>query len=211
MTLTVADIASLAFDGLAQGISGVVHAATLDNGTEYTGRMVLTGGAPSGGLPMCKAHDRVQPAVLEGFSVVAQPGDTVAAGGVTYYVVASRDVAAAGGAVEARVIAAGDMLWQAATFQRETQTTDSAGGFTSSWATLASVTVGIVAMSGAERFFGGQVEETARLQVMVPYVSGLTSKDRLLIGSTAYAIGYVDDFESRGKWHVVDLQGGVAT
>lgn len=211
MTLTVADIASLAFDGLAQGISGVVHAATLDNGTQYTGRMVLTGGAPSGGLPMSTAKDRMQPAVLEGFSVVAQPGDTVTANSVLYYIAATRDVAAAGGAVEARVIASGDMLWQAATFQRETQTTDSAGGFTTSWATLASVTVGIVSMSGAERFFGDQVQETSRLRAMVPYVSGLTSADRLLIGSTAYAIEYVDDFEARGKWHVVDLQGGVAT
>ncbi len=211
MTLSLADIAAMAFDAISGSLSGVVQSATLDNGTEYTGRMVLTGGAPSGGLPMSKAADRAQPAVLEGFEAIAQPGDTVAAGGVTYYITSTRDIAATGGVVEARVIASGDMLWQAATFQRETQTTDSAGGFTSAWATLASVTVGILSLSGSERFFANQVDETARLRVMVPHVSGLTSKDRLLIGATAYAIDYVDDFEMRGKWHIVDLQGGVAT
>jgi len=206
---TVAEITKAAFDGVAASITDAVLSATLDDGTStYAGRIVLAGEKAASGFPMSSAKDRVQDAVLEGFSVVANAGWTVAAGGVTYFILGVRDVVAAGGAVMARVISQSDMLWQTVTFESKARTSDGMGGYTDAWSALATVSAGVMYTGGNEGFDAMRVTANASLQLVVQAVSGLAADDRVVIGSDTYNITHVDDFERRGVWHVVTLESG---
>lgn len=214
MPTTVAAIAKTAFDAVAGAITDAVLDGTLNDGsTDYTGRVVLGGENAPAGFPMPISKDKVRPAYLEGYSSVAQPGWTLVADSVTYHVLGVRDIVEAGGFQVANVISQADMLWQSVTFQNPAGGRDSTGGILRSWSAVANgtVTAGLVAMSGAERWASDRVEATSKWRLVCKPVVGVTEASRVVIDSIAYNINFVNDVEQRGVWHVMDLSGGVAT
>lgn len=209
---TTALIAKAALDGVAAGITDAVKDATLSDGvTDYTGRVVFTGATAAGGFPGSTAKDRVNTAILEGFSASAQAGWTIVADTVTYYVLGVRDIVEAGGVVMARVIKEADMLWQSVTLRTRTETSDGAGGFTASWADIATVDGGLVAMSGAERWQSQRVEAVSSWKLVIRGGVSVNATDRAVIDGRDYSITFVNDHEARGDWLVLDLALGVAT
>jgi len=208
---TVADIAKDALDAVSASITDAVLSATLDDGTStYVGRMVLAGEKSASGFPMSTAKDRMQGALLEGFSEVAQAGWTVVAGGVTYFIAGIRDIAGAGGAVMANVISQSDMLWQTVTFQSKTRTPDGMGGYTDTWSDLATVSAGIIYTSGGEKYENMRVTADPAMQLIVQSVDDLTPECRAVIGAQEFNITFVNDFERRGYWDVVTLESGAS-
>ena len=213
---TTALIAKAAFDAVSLQITDAIKAATLNDGaTDYDGRVVFTGqkapGGSSGNFPMSNAEGRVNDAVLEGFSAVPAAGWTLVSGGVTYFVVGVRNIVEAGGVVMARVIASTDMLWQTVTFERNSRTSDSFGGYTDGYSSIGTVSGGIVAISGMERWASDRVEAQAKWRLIVQAGSlGVKESDRVDIGGVKYGITFVNDFEMRGDWLVVDLMEGAA-
>lgn len=208
---TVADIAKAAFDGVAESITDAVKVATLNDGaTDYAGRVVFTSERAPSGFPMSKAKDRVETAILEGFSAVPVAGWTLVSDSITFYVLAVRDIVRAGGAVIVRLIAANDMFWKSVTIESQTRTDDGAGGYTEGWTTRASVQGGMVAMSGQEVYASARIEERSKWMLVIPYTAGVVASDRAVIDGVSYDIQFVDDHEKRGVWMVLHLGGGVA-
>lgn len=211
---TIAEISKAAFDGVSAAISGAVKSASLTDGTTvYSGRVVLGGETAPTGFPMAKAKEKVRPAYLEGFSAVAAAGWTFTADSVVYYVLSVRDIVDASGFQVINAIASTDMLWKTATFQSVMELTDDLGGKSRQWQTLsngADVSVGLVAMSGQERWQSERLEVQSQWRMICPPVEGLNERDRVIIGSRVYNITFVDDVEQRGVWHVIDLSLGAA-
>lgn len=212
---TVASIAKSAFDAVAASITDAVLDGTLNDGsTDYAGRVVFGGETPPQGFPMATADKKMRPAYLEGFSAVPAAGWTLTADSVTYYIGGTRDIVQAGGLVVANVIAAGDLLWKTAAFERKTWTVDAYGARLETWAAISgagSVSVGLMALSGSERWASQRLEAQSRWRLWCAPISGLTEADRVTIGGTSYAITFVNDVEQRGVWQVLDLSGGVAS
>lgn len=86
--------------------------------------------------------------------------------------------------------------------QAVTQTTDSAGGYTDSWATSATVWASIDPVSGRERFIYGQVTEPVTHRILMRYNSAVTvtGKKRLLYGSRTFNIVQVRNLEEADVW-----------
>jgi SPP1 family predicted phage head-tail adaptor len=176
---------------------------------------VVFGGenAPSG-FPMATAKDKVRPAFLEGFGIVPSVGWTITAGEVTYYITGLRDVVEAGTFIVANVIALPDLLWKTVTFERDTPTTDEYGARRSDWAVIPSgqnVKAGLMVMSGQEQWERQRLEASSQWQLIVPFIDGITEKDRVQIDGRPYAMTFVHDVERRGVWMVVDLTLGQAS
>ena len=213
--VTVASIADAAFDGVASAITDAVLSATLNDGTtNYSGRVVFGGEKAPTGFPLSEAKGRAREAYLEGFSAAAAAGWTLVAGGATYYVMGIRDIVEAGTFIVANVIKQSDMLWKTAAFETPTNTSDGSGGYTESWAAIVgydAVSVGLMAVSGQERWASDRIEATTRFRAICVPVTGLTEADRVVIDSKAYNITFINDAEGRGIWQVLDLSGGVAT
>lgn len=212
MATTVDAIAQAAFNAVSAAITDAVYSATLSDGTsDYSGRVVFGGETAPAGFPMATAKDKVRPIYLEGFSEVASAGWTITVGSAVYYVLGVRDIAQAGGFQVINGIAATDMLWQTATFQRVTNTTDSLGARVRGWADLASdVSVGIIALSGQERWQSDRVEARSEWRLICEPVSGLREADKVVIDGRDYAIKFVNDVEQRGVWQVLDISLGAA-
>jgi SPP1 family predicted phage head-tail adaptor len=87
--------------------------------------------------------------------------------------------------------------------QRLTATADGAGGFTESWAALATVWASIdpATARDLERVFGAELQAPVTHLVTTRYYSGLTPKDRVVFGSRTFAIrGLQNPEERRIAW-----------
>jgi hypothetical protein len=215
MAQTVAQIAKAAFDAVAGSISGAIISATISDGSaDVSGRVVMGGETAPTGFPIAKADSKGRPVYLEGFASVPAPGWTLTAGGDTYHIAGVRDIVEAGGLVVANVFAESDLLWASGRFERKTKTSDGAGGFTEEWRAISgagSVPLGLVALSGNERWAAQRVEAASVWRAWCAPVDGLKEADRVVIDGLAYAITFVNDVEGRGVWQVIDLSRGVAT
>ena len=217
MAVTVADIAKTAFDAVSARITDAVLAGTLDDGVStYAGRVVFGGAITlaTDGFPMATAKDKPREAYLEGFSQVAAIGDTITADGVLYHVLSVRDIAEAGGFVVARVISSSEMTWTTGNFERLARASDGAGGYTQAWSSISGLSaapVGLIAMSGSERFQAQRVEAVSSWQVWGKGLEGIKEADRVTIGGVMYQVHFVNNTEGRGVWTVLDVGKGVAS
>jgi len=213
MATTVNAIAKAAFDAVSAGITDAILDATIsDGGPSVSGRVVLGGEAAPNGFPIAKAEAKVRPAYLEGFASVPSPGWTLTADGQVYYITGIRDIVEAGGLIVANVISSADMLWTSGQFERKSGTVDGYGARTEAWSVISgadSVSMGLVALSGQERWASQRLEATSAWRAWCAPVSGLTEADRVVIDGRAYAITFVNDVEQRGIWQVLDLSLGV--
>jgi len=92
-----------------------------------------------------------------------------------------------------------------------TQSTDSQGGYTDAWADLYTLWASIKQLSQREAFYGQQMESPATHRFMVRYVSGITTKHRVLFGSRTFNITRVNNLEEKNVWLEIDAVEGVAT
>ena len=215
MAVTVADIAKSAFDAASAQITDAVIDGTLDDGVStYAGRVVFGGETAPSGFPMATAKDKTREAYLEGFSQVAAIGDTITADGVIYHVLSVRDIVQSGGFVVARVISSSEMTWTTGNFERLARTIDGAGGYTQAWSSISGLSdapVGLIAMSGSERFHAQRVEAVSSWQVWGKGLEGIKEADRVTIGGVIYQVHFVNNTEGRGHWTVLDVGKGVAS
>lgn len=205
---TVGGIATAAFDAVAASITDAIKAASFGGDAA---RLVFDMERVGAGFPSPEPQGRVDSIYAEGLASAPAEGDTFTVGAVTYYVLGVKDILGAGGLYHLQAAAEANLLWKTVAIQAVTEIDDGAGGFTTSWATTATVSGGMVAMSGNERFTSARTEAVSMWRLLLPYQSGLTAKNRVLIDGIAYNVSFVNDVQKRGVWHVLDLDEGVAT
>lgn len=79
------------------------------------------------------------------------------------------------------------------TIQRPTRTTDNAGGFTTTWATVTTV-AGLLLVDDTqpgEPVVGDRQSATQRWTVRLPALTDVTAKDRLVIGTRTFEVAGV--------------------
>lgn len=92
------------------------------------------------------------------------------------------------------------LLRQQITIERETQTKDSVGGYSSSWATHIQPFAFVKPISGLERLHAMKLETNVTHKIYIRYVSGLTTKDRVAFNSREMQIHSIINLEERDKW-----------
>lgn len=94
-----------------------------------------------------------------------------------------------------------------AAIQANTPTRDAAGGETASWASSVSASwpCELVQVKGGESFRGRIVHAAANFVAVGRYVSGVTSKHRVLLGARAFEILAANNVENRGRELRLDL------
>ena len=107
------------------------------------------------------------------------------------------------------------------TLQHEVQTSDSAGGYSKSWADVASLWAEIVVMggtssvlsklSGKKYLFAGQIESEITHRILLRYRDGVTSAMRLVFENRVFNIRYVVDSDETRNTLELLVQEGVAT
>lgn len=103
------------------------------------------------------------------------------------------------------------MFREPITFQRATKTSDGAGGYTESWATLLSTFAVIEKFSGSETFASERIEARTKYRIVCHYFSGLRPTDRVVMRSTNYDITATENIEFKDQYLAIDLEGGVPT
>ena len=192
MATTVNDIAKKAYDAVQAKITDAIQAATV--GAE-TGRIVFDMEKAPKGYPSPTPEQRVESAYLEGFTTWPIEGDELTTSGVTYYVMATRDIVKAQGLYHVHLASEADLLWKSVTLQRAVKTSDGAGGYTEAWANLAVVDGGIAAMSGNERWNADRLNAESKWRLLIAYWGQLYATDRVLIDGRAYNISFVNDVQ----------------
>lgn len=208
MAVTVADIAKKAMDAVQAKITDAIQDVTF--GAE-TGRIVFDMEKAPKGYPSPTPEQRVESAYLEGLTTWPIEGDELTTSGVSYYVMATRDIVKAQGIYHVALASEADLLWKSVTIQRAVKTSDGAGGYTEAWGDLAVVDGGIVAMSGNERWNADRLNAESKWRLLIAYWGQLYATDRVVIDGRAYSISFVNDVQKRTAWTVLDLGEGVPT
>lgn len=92
------------------------------------------------------------------------------------------------------------------TIQSYTETVDSFGGVTNTWAELIKAWASIMPLSGTEKYFSKEKHATATHQVKIRYFDGVNPKMRLLHGSRVFEIISVLNVGERDKQMVLIVQ-----
>ena len=79
--------------------------------------------------------------------------------------------------------------------QAVTQSADSQGGFTETWATYKTVWAAIKPISGGETFQASQYRTPVTHKITMRYLPSITTKHRILYGSRVFAIKEIIDVD----------------
>lgn len=102
-------------------------------------------------------------------------------------------------------------LRQRVTIQTLTKTADGIGGWTQSWATLATVWADLFPLSGREIYSQGQVQSPVTHKCVIRYRDDVTTKHRVSYNGNPYNIRAVLNLNERSEWLELHLESGVAT
>lgn len=208
---TVTQIAQKAFNVAQAKLPDAVHNATLSDGvTDYTCRVVEDYKSPAGAFPKKMDVDGARTAYVEGLTAAPQAGWSLTYAGAERLILWPSDVAAAGGLYVVYVIPRAEWLNTTVEFTRGTSIKNNKGEFDTTWAVIAGAPTlaAVRAQSIAEQANLGRVVERGVQIVTVPYFAGLTTADRLTIGSEEYNIRAVDDIERRNVWWRIEAAKG---
>lgn len=86
------------------------------------------------------------------------------------------------------------------TLQTLTETADGSGGFTSSWADTVSVWASITPASGYERAQGQQLEAIITHKMMMRYMAGLNTKQRIKFGDRYFSITSIINLDEANRF-----------
>ncbi len=96
-------------------------------------------------------------------------------------------------------------LRQRITFQSESAASDSGGGSTVSWVSGSTVWAHVKTRGGREGLVSGQLESRQSYLITVRYISGITTKMRILYGSRVFNIHSVVNVDERGE--ILEITG----
>jgi SPP1 family predicted phage head-tail adaptor len=80
-----------------------------------------------------------------------------------------------------------------------TETTDSLGGVSNTWAEFSKAYANIVPLSGNEKYVSAEKHATATHQITIRYLSGVNPKMRVVYGSRVFEIVSVINTGTRDK------------
>ncbi len=100
------------------------------------------------------------------------------------------------------IVAAGE-LRHVVTVQVRADTIGARGQRTAAWVDEYTDRAKIETVSGRESESARQLYASASHRVTMRYRPGMTPQKRLVLGSRVLEIGHVDDWEQRGRWHVL--------
>lgn len=105
---------------------------------------------------------------------------------------------------------AGDLRHRV-TLQQETRVEDGYGGFTVTWADVATVWAGIQPISGNEALVARQLQDSITHKVVMRYRAGVVAAMRLKFGTRVFNIREVRNFDERNWKLELRCEEGVAT
>lgn len=91
------------------------------------------------------------------------------------------------------------VLRETVTIQSRTETTGTTGEVTWTWATYKTVRASIEPIKGQEYFAAKQLQASTNVRIRIRYLSGITTKMRVLHGTRYYAIESVIDPNTRRR------------
>ncbi|MCE3233044.1 MAG: Transfer Agent [Rickettsiaceae bacterium] len=101
---------------------------------------------------------------------------------------------------------------QTITFQSESTSSDSGGGVTLSWVDVSTVWAEIAPVTSmifsSEKFSAGKIQGNISHIVTTRYLSGITSKMRILFGSRIFNIRSVININERSQWLKIYAEEG---
>jgi SPP1 family predicted phage head-tail adaptor len=105
------------------------------------------------------------------------------------------------------------MLKTPISIQRPTKTSDGAGGYTETWASVrgSAKRAFVKSFSGREQWVSERTEARTSLRIVCRYTSNILQTDRVVIRDKRYDIIAINNVEFEDKWLEIDLGGGVAT
>lgn len=77
---------------------------------------------------------------------------------------------------------------------------DAHGQPTGSWGTVSTVRLRIEPLTGRTAEYAHQLYDQATHTLWIRYRSGVTTDNRLVIGTRTFHFGYVENFEEMGRW-----------
>jgi SPP1 family predicted phage head-tail adaptor len=87
--------------------------------------------------------------------------------------------------------------------QAATPSSDSQGGQTETWATFATVWASLEPVSGNEKYQAMQLQTPISHKLMIRYLSGLTTKHRVLYGSRIFVIKEVINVKEENAYMMI--------
>ena len=97
------------------------------------------------------------------------------------------------------------------TVERNTESSDGVGGYTSSWATIATIYGKIETVGGDEPLTAGRLEPTESLVLTTHYRTDLLESDRLIVASEEYNITRLENIDRRSRFLRIYAETGVRT
>ena len=94
--------------------------------------------------------------------------------------------------------------------QEETRVADGAGGFTRTWATIATVWGKLTPKSGSEALIALQQTNTQLFSLKIRYRTGITTAKRVLISGEAYNIRNSFNVDQKRRYLDAVVEKGVA-
>lgn len=86
-----------------------------------------------------------------------------------------------------------ESLPDTAVVKRDTLTSDGAGGYTTSEATVATVACRVAPSGGREAVIAGRLDAVATWTLTLPALTDVTAKDRIVVGTRTFEIAAVLD------------------
>jgi SPP1 family predicted phage head-tail adaptor len=91
-------------------------------------------------------------------------------------------------------------LNQRITIQSQTRTSDGMGGWTETWATLATVWAAVWPVSAREILKAGQTSMEITHRIKIRYRAGVDPSYRILFGTRYFSIMSIINVGERGEW-----------
>ncbi len=102
-------------------------------------------------------------------------------------------------------------LRHSVTVEQETQVSDGAGGFTTTWATFASILCKIKRTRGGEPFRYDSVVTEEVNRFVCRYRSDINAKMRLQFDGKTWNITQVEDWDYQHRWLIITAVAGIDT
>ena len=103
------------------------------------------------------------------------------------------------------------MMRHSVQIQRSTLTPDGAGGYSTTWVTIATVRAAVKPMSGREVVHSQRLDAQMTHEIFMRYRANFTPKDRLLFRDRAMQVRAIVNVEEANRWLKVAADEGVAT
>lgn len=99
-------------------------------------------------------------------------------------------------------------LDEAVIVESVTNTTDSAGGYSESWATRKTIWCKVEETAGGESIISGRLEHSQAFILTAHYDTSILKTDRVSMDGTKYKITRIEDIDRRGEYMRIYIESG---